>query len=131
MTGNNYLVDSNIVIEIFNGNKKFADRLHRQTQILIPVIVLGELYTGINRVTNKAKHLKKLTDFLTLCTTINIDADTARIYGELIAALYKKGKPIPTNDVWIASLAIQHTLTIASKDNHFNEIDGLLFEMWR
>lgn len=130
MTGNNYLIDSNIVIEIFDGNKKFADKLYKQDEILMPVIVMGELYTGINRVTNKAKHLKKLTDLLTLCTVINIDTNTAKIYGELIAALYKKGKPIPTNDVWIAALAIQHTITIATKDNHFKEIDGLLFEMW-
>lgn len=130
MTGSNYLIDSNIVIEIFDGNKKFADKLYKPQEILMPVIVLGELYTGINRVTNKAKHLKKLIDFLALCTVINIDTNTANIYGELIAALYKKGKPIPTNDVWIAALAIQHTLTIATKDNHFKEIDGLFFEIW-
>lgn len=130
MTGNNYLVDSNIIIEIFSGNKKFADKLNVKKQIFMPAIVLGELYTGINRVTNKTKHLKTLTDFLKLCNIINIDEATAKIYGELIAALYKKGKPIPTNDVWIAALSIQHSITLATKDKHFKEIDGLVFEMW-
>lgn len=96
----------------------------------MPAIVLGELYTGINRVTNRTKHLKRLADFLTLCTIISIDEATAKIYGALIAALYKKGKPIPTNDVWIAALSIQHKITIATKDKHFKEIDGLNFEMW-
>ena len=130
MTGNNYLIDSNIVIEIFNGDKKFADKLNKEKEIFMPAIVLGELYTGINRVTNRTKHLKRLADFLTLCTIINIDEATAKIYGALIAALYKKGKPIPTNDVWIAALSIQHKITIATKDKHFKEIDGLNFEMW-
>jgi tRNA(fMet)-specific endonuclease VapC len=130
MTGNNYIADSNIVIDIFNGNKKFADKFSGQKEILIPVIVIGELYTGINRVVNKAKHLKKLIDFLPLCKVINIDMDTAKIYGELVAALYRKGKPLPTNDIWIAATAIQHSLTVATKDNHFQEIDGLLLEIW-
>ena len=53
MTGNNYLIDSNIVIEIFNGNKKFADKLNKEKEIFMYAIVLGELYTGINRVTNR------------------------------------------------------------------------------
>lgn len=130
MTGNSYLIDTNIVIEIFDGNKKFADKLRKQKEFFFPVIAVGELYTGVNRVANKAKHLKLLTDFLTLTTIINIDITTAKHYGDIIASLYKKGKPIPTNDVWIAALAIQYNFTVASKDNHFKEIDGLKFEFW-
>jgi len=130
MTGNSYLIDTNIVIEIFDGNKKFADKLRKQKEFFFPVIAIGELYTGVNRVANKAKHLKLLIDFLTLTTIINIDITTAKHYGDIIASLYKKGKPIPTNDVWIAALAIQYNFTVAFKDNHFKEIDGLEFEFW-
>lgn len=130
MTGHNYLLDTNIVIEIFDGNKIFADKISKEETLYLPSIVLGELYTGVNRVGNKAKHLKKLTDFLQLCTVVNIDALTSKHYGETIAALYKKGKPIPTNDVWIASLAKQHGFTLVTTDKHFNEIPGLQFKKW-
>lgn len=67
MTGSKLLLDTNIIIEVFDGNKEIADKINKLSRFYVPAIVLGELYTGINRVTNKAKHLKKLTDFLTLC----------------------------------------------------------------
>jgi tRNA(fMet)-specific endonuclease VapC len=130
MTGNNYLLDSNIVIEIFDGNKTFADKISKEETLYLPCIVLGELYTGVNRVVNKAKHLKKLTDFLELCTVINIDSITAKYYGETIATLYKKGKPIPTNDVWIAAIALQYGFMLITNDAHFKEIPGLQFKKW-
>ncbi len=130
MTGSNFLLDTNIVIEIFDGNKMFADKINRQGDFYLPSIVLGELYTGVNRVSNKAKHLKKLTDFLKLCTVVNIDGLTAKYYGETIAGLYKKGKPIPTNDVWIAALALQHGFLLITTDGHFKEIPGLSVKKW-
>ena len=43
MTGNNYLLDSNIVIEIFDGNKIFADKVSKEETLYLPNIVLGEL----------------------------------------------------------------------------------------
>ncbi len=91
---------------------------------------MGELYTGVNRVANKAKHLKNLNDFLKLCILLDADSITAKHYGEIIAALYKKGKPLPINDVWIAAIALQHDLTVVSRDKHFNEIDGLKIKTW-
>lgn len=79
----------------------------------------------MNRVTNKAKHLKKLQDFLQLCIIIDVDETTAKFYGEIVASLFKKGKPIPTNDIWIAAATLQHGLTLISKDKHFGEIERL------
>jgi len=125
MTGNNFLVDTNIVIEVFKGNKEIADYLYKLPEIFISSIVLGELYIGINRVANRAKHLKRLNDFLKLTTILNVDDETAAIYGAIIADLYKLGKPIPTNDVWIAAIAIQYNLTLLTADRHFEEIDNL------
>ncbi|WP_315814211.1 type II toxin-antitoxin system VapC family toxin [Paraflavitalea speifideaquila] len=130
MTGNNLLLDTNIVIEVFDGNKDVADKISKLSEFYISSIVLGELYIGVNRVTNKAKHLKKVNDFLKLCTVINIDSETAIHYGETIAALYKKGKPLPINDVWIAASAIQHDLTLITRDKHFNEISNLKVKSW-
>jgi len=130
MTGNNFLLDTNIVIEIFDGNKDIADRVNKLSEFFISSIVLGELYTGVNRVTNKSRHLKKLNGFLELCTILNIDSITAEYYGEIMARLYKKGKPIPTNDVWVAAIARQHNLTLVSRDNHFKEIEKLNLKQW-
>jgi tRNA(fMet)-specific endonuclease VapC len=130
MIGSNILLDTNIVIAIFNGNRSYAEKITKATSFYLPSIVLGELYIGVNRVSNKAKHLKKITDLLTLCTIIDVDGVTAKYYGEIVALLYKKGKPIPTNDVWIAAMAIQYNLTLITKDAHFNEITNLQINSW-
>ncbi len=131
MNGNNLLLDTNIVIEVFDGNKAIADKISKLKKFYISSIVLGELYVGINRVAHKSKHLKKLTSFLQLCTVLDIDSETAEYFGEVTAALFKKGKPIPTNDIWIAATAMQHGLTLVSRDNHFTEIDQVgLISSW-
>ena len=105
MTGNKILLDTSIIIEVLNGNKKIADKINDLKGFSVSSIVLGELFVGINRVANKLKHFKMLSDFIELCTVINVDKDTAVCYGELTASLYKKGKPLPTNDIWIAAIA--------------------------
>lgn len=130
MTGNNTLLDTNIVIEVFDGNKDIADKLDKLSEFYITSIVLGELYIGVSRVVNRSKHLKKLNDFLKLCKVLNVDSDTAVYYGEITAALFKKGKPLPVNDVWIAATAQQHDLILITRDKHFNEIDDLKTRSW-
>jgi tRNA(fMet)-specific endonuclease VapC len=130
MTGSNIFLDSNIVIEIFSGNKPFADKIHALPGFYISSIVLGELYVGINRVAHKNNHLNKLNSFLELCSVLDVDSTTSAIFGELTAELYKKGKPIPTNDVWIAATVKQHDLTLVTRDKHFKEISNILIESW-
>ena len=130
MTGSKYLLDTNIIIDIFEGNKTIAGNLNNLPEIFISSVVAGELFVGINRVRNKVKHLKKLNAFFDLCTILSIDTATAEHYGIIVASLYKKGKPIPTNDIWIAATAMQYNLVLATKDKHFNEIEKLKVEAW-
>jgi len=40
--------------------------------------------------------------------------------------LRDKGRPIPSNDLWIAATSLRHGLALATLDTHFKEIDGLL-----
>ena len=130
MIGNKFFLDSNIVIEVFAGDKAIADKIYQLPEFYISSIVLGELYIGINRVVNKEKHLSKLNAFLELATVLPVDSITAQLFGEITASLYKKGKPIPSNDIWIAATIKQHDLILVSRDKHFNEIDDIQLEFW-
>jgi tRNA(fMet)-specific endonuclease VapC len=131
MTGNNPIIlDSNIVIEVLTGNKEIADKINKLPGFYITSVVLGELYVGVNRVSNKVKHLKMLNTFLKLCTVLDTDSITARYYGELMAVLYKKGNPVPTNDVWIAAIAKQYGYTIVTMDKHFREMEDVNVKFW-
>jgi len=130
MLGSNYLLDTNIVIEVLSGNQQIAERINKLSVFFLSAIVLGELYVGVNRVSNRIKHEKKLLDFLGQCEVILVDTMTSQKFGEISASLYKKGKPIPSNDIWIAATAMQHGLTLVTHDRHFHEVENLTLEKW-
>lgn len=51
---------------------------------------------------------------------------TADRFGRVAAALRRRGRPIPTNDVWIAAHAMESGADLVSLDRHFfGEIEGL------
>jgi tRNA(fMet)-specific endonuclease VapC len=37
---------------------------------------------------------------------------------------------LPENDLWIAAIASQCDLVLITRDRHFNEIEGLILEVW-
>jgi tRNA(fMet)-specific endonuclease VapC len=61
---------------------------------------------------------------------LGCELETARRYGEIKNALRLKGRPIPENDMWIAAIALQHGLQLATRDAHFREIENLPSVMW-
>jgi tRNA(fMet)-specific endonuclease VapC len=58
------------------------------------------------------------------------DVETARIFARVRHQLKQMGTPIPENDIWIASLSIQHNLPIASRDDHFDRVEGVDRRQW-
>jgi tRNA(fMet)-specific endonuclease VapC len=56
---------------------------------------------------------------------LEITAATAGVYARLRLQLKTKGKPIPENDLWIATLCVEHDVKLAAVDGHFDAIDGL------
>lgn len=130
MTGNNILLDSNIIIELFKGNSSVTDQFKSYALVNIPFIVLGELYLGAYRSSNPEKHINQINSFLSKCQVLNGDEETADNYGKIKTFLLKKGKPIPENDIWIAAVAKQYQLALITRDSHFNEIDNLEVINW-
>jgi predicted nucleic acid-binding protein len=50
------------------------------------------------------------------------DKSTTFVYAELYRQLRSQGTPIPTNDLWIASLTVQHDWILCSQDAHFKSL---------
>lgn len=123
-----YLLDSNIVIDLFRGDQQTISRIKLIKEVKIPVIVLGELYFGANKSNQTSKRLKQIARLEELVTILNITKSTTRSYGVIKDQLRLKGKPIPENDIWIASLALEHNLILLTKDKHFEYIDGISIE---
>jgi tRNA(fMet)-specific endonuclease VapC len=53
------------------------------------------------------------------------DEPTAHHYAAVYRQLRKQGTPIPTNDMWIAALVLQHSLVLFARDTHFDALPQL------
>jgi len=55
----------------------------------------------------------------------SVDEEISEFYAEILNNLRKIGKPVPTNDIWIAAVAFQNGLKLFTKDMYFKAIAGL------
>jgi tRNA(fMet)-specific endonuclease VapC len=99
--------------------------LAQSDEIAVPVIVLGEFRLGIAQSRYQATYETWLQALLADVRVLSIEEETTRRYAEIALELKRKGKPIPSNDIWIASLCRQCSLPLLSRDRHFDHIDGL------
>jgi len=104
--------------------------MQRSRTVAIPVVVLGELYSGFRLGNRGAENEELLARFMIKPSVrvLNVTQETALRYAEVDVFLRKKGRPIPRNDVWIAALALEHGMHVLTLDMHFGEIPMLLRE---
>lgn len=110
-----------------NPDKSIAGYFHNEHTIYMPFIVIGELLAGFLGSSNPEQNRKLLQKFL---DTDNVEVlyatnKTAVIYSKVFHQLKKSGKPIGTNDMWIAALALEHELPLLTLDKDFHNVDGL------
>ncbi len=93
-------------------------------QICIPVVVPGELYGGYTNRSQTAKRIAILQEFIAdpAVKLLDITAEVSKVYGELYAYLRKRGTPIPTNDIWIAAVAIHTGQPLLTLDSDFDRL---------
>lgn len=58
MIGNKFIADTNIIIDLFGGEKKIADYFENADAVYAPSIVIGELIVGALLSKKKTKHLR-------------------------------------------------------------------------
>src|SRR6056297_43118 len=92
--------------------------------LIMPTIVLGELYAGFSAERRKQENIKKLQDFLGSSSTrvAQTTVETAERYGRLVEQLKLQGTPIPTNDIWIAAVAFETGAILLTADPHFSVV---------
>ena len=125
-----YLLDTNIVIALFQPETSVLERLALAAEVFIPSIVLGELYFGAARSSRPAENAARIEEFAAGRSVLSCDGAVAREYGSIKNQLRRKGRPLPENDIWIAAIAQQRGCVLATRDVHFQEIDGLKVETW-
>jgi tRNA(fMet)-specific endonuclease VapC len=124
------LLDTNIVIALFADEATVKDNLAKVDETFVPSIVIGELIYGAYKSSRSKENITRINEFADNSVVLGCDTGTARHYGEIKNILRLKGNPIPENDIWIAATALQHGLTLITRDSHFDEIEHLKVEVW-
>jgi tRNA(fMet)-specific endonuclease VapC len=122
------LLDTNGYVAFKKGDKDALQIIQKATTIGFSVVVLGELLAGFTAGSKESTNREELKAFLNSprVMLLNIGEATSEFYANVFSGLKRKGKPIPTNDLWIAATALEHGHAIFTYDRHFKEIDGLL-----
>ena len=122
------LIDTNIYSYAMKGDPETIAVLQQSHEIGICAVSIGELLSGFKGGNRELENRKELEEFLDTprVKIYSIDEDTAEFYANTLNSLKENGKPIPTNDIWIASVALQYGLKLFSKDQHFKYVSGLM-----
>jgi predicted nucleic acid-binding protein len=121
-------LDTNAYSAFKRGDAAVLEVLQTADEIGVSVVVLGELAAGFAVGGQAERNRHELERFLDSrrVQVLAIDADTVGYYAAIYTRLRRKGCPIPTNDLWIAAVAMQHGQRLLTLDRHFEAVDGLL-----
>jgi predicted nucleic acid-binding protein len=122
------LIDTNIYSLAMRGEKNVVEILRQTRHIGISAISIGELFSGFRGGSREQENRRELNQFLDSprVSLYPVDEETAEQYSAILQQLKRQGTPIPTNDIWIAAVALQHGLSLFTRDEHFSNISGLL-----
>lgn len=120
-------LDTNRYVDLYRGEAAVVAVIEDADEVVVPFVTVGELRAGFARGTRRAENEAGLTSFLGRpgVSVAYADEETTKVYADLMTYLATRGTPIPTNDVWIAALAVQHRLTLYARDRHFERLPQL------
>ena len=123
------LLDSGAYSGFMRGSHRVRDIVQDAEEILMSAVVVGELLYGFRQGTRLEQNLTELRSFLDrpYVSFVPVGPVTADRYSRIMAALREKGRPIPTNDVWIAAHAMETGADLVSTDRHFGHIDQVVW----
>ena len=82
--------------------------------------IAGQIRRGFALVANEAI-LTKVLDSPRV-EVLYPDQETTHHYAALYQQLRRQGTPIPSNDLWISALVVQHGLVLYARDRHFDHL---------
>lgn len=125
---NAVVIDTNIYSLSMKNDDFAREVLTKAESILVCPIVIGELLSGFRFGSRMEENMKLFNEFLDSprVKVVDVTEKTALHYSQIYLDLKNAGAPIPTNDIWIAAVAREYGSSIATADNHFRSVPGLL-----
>ncbi len=121
------LLDSNAYSQLKRGHRPVAELVRKSEEVFFSAIVAGELLYGFRHGSRFERNLQELNALLDnpYVTFVPVGMSTSNRYSRVAAQLPQKGRPIPTNDIWISTHTMETGADLVSFDEHFDNIDGL------
>jgi tRNA(fMet)-specific endonuclease VapC len=120
-------LDTNRYTDLCRGTVSVVQTVEFADEVWLPFIVLGELRAGFAVGSQGTRNEGVLRRFL-LKSGVGVlyaDEQTTHHYAAVYRQLRKQGTPIPTNDMWIAAVVMQHSLVLFARDTHFDALPQL------
>ena len=120
------LLDTNAYSALVEARPDVGQRVREAEGVIISTVVLGEILFGFHNGSRYEQNRRVLDKFLSEpnVRVVTLTLTTAERFGEIFTSLRKRGKPIPTNDIWIAAQAIENNADLLSSDPHFKHIEN-------
>lgn len=121
-------LDTNRYVDLCRGATETVTVLEQAEAVLLPFVVIGELRAGFAHGRRQAENERTLRRFLLKegVRMLLADDQTTHHYASVFRQLRKQGTPIPTNDMWLAALVLQHNLALHARDRHFDHLPQIV-----
>ena len=124
------LLDTSPIIAHLRGRIDIVQLIPTQSWVFTSYVTVGELLKGVHKAQDPVKERAKVDAFLASVSVLMPDNETTEIYGRIAADLELRGRKIPANDTWIAAMALQAGMTLATGDDHFSRVPDLKLVQW-
>lgn len=117
-------IDTNRYRDYVNGEPEALKPIEQADQVFVPLIVIAELRAGFRLGSRQNENEATLAKILRepQIEILFPDEATTHFYAQILVDLRNRGTPIPSNDLWIAAMVIQHGLTLFTRDRHFSHV---------
>jgi tRNA(fMet)-specific endonuclease VapC len=119
-----YCLDTSAYSHFARGSASAVEVIRTAGRLVVPVIVLAELRAGFangKRATERERMLKKFMAHPVVELT-EVDERASVLWAEIWSDQKRRGRPVGTNDMWIAAIAAKEGLPVLTADEDFANI---------
>jgi tRNA(fMet)-specific endonuclease VapC len=124
------ILDTNALSALGNQEPEIIEYLLHSPEPALSFIAVAEYHSGLLGSMRPKAGFEMLASLKARFSLLHSDNATITHYAEIDHQLRNIGRPIPTNDIWIAALARQHQRPILSRDHHFDFVEGIQRIEW-
>ena len=119
------IIDTNALSDFAEGNASVREQIAESDGPYLPVIEIGEYRFGLLGSRQGRPRLSWLEELVRHWRVLDVTQETTAFYADISQRLKTQATPIPSNDKWIAALAMEYGLPVLSNDPHFDVIPGI------